>query len=51
MAHPSDWLELMVVSVLMQPVLWSWAAWLRRRKVAKLNEVTRLLEDIETMND
>jgi len=25
--------------------------WLRRRKVAELNEVTRLLEEMETMND
>lgn len=51
MAHPRDWLELMVASALMQPVLWFWAAWLRRRKVAELKEVTRLLEEIETMND
>jgi Na+/melibiose symporter-like transporter len=50
-AHPKDWLELVVATVLMQPVLWLGAASLRRRKVAELNEVTRLLEDIETMND
>jgi hypothetical protein len=29
----------------MQPVLWFGAMWLRRRKVAELNEVTRLLEE------
>jgi hypothetical protein len=51
MAHPTEWWELLVASVLMQPVLWFWVAWLRRRKVAELNEVTRLVEEIETLND
>ena len=50
-AHPTDWLELMVATVLMQPVIWCGAMWLRRRKVAELNEVTRLLEEMKTMND
>jgi hypothetical protein len=50
MAHPRGWLALLVISVLMQPVFWFFAGWLRRRKVAELNEVTRLLEEIETMN-
>jgi hypothetical protein len=47
-AHPTDWIEVLVVCLLMQPVIWSWAAWLRRRKVAELNEVKRILDD---MND
>jgi len=51
MTHPRDWLELIVACVLMQPVIWFWAAWLRRRKVAELNEVRRLLEEIETTNE
>jgi hypothetical protein len=46
MAHPSDWLEVMVASVLMQPVIWFWAAWLRRRKLVELNEVRKLLDEI-----
>lgn len=50
-AHPADWLELMVATVLMQPVLWFGATWLRRRKVAELNEVTRLLKEMKTIND
>jgi hypothetical protein len=50
-ANPRSWLALMVVSVLMQPVIWFFALWLRRRKVVELNEVTRLLEEIETMNE
>lgn len=50
-AHPTEWLELMVATVLMQPVLWLFATWLHRRKIAELNEVTRLLEAIETTND
>ena len=45
--HPIACLVLMVVIVLMLPVIWFGAMWLRRRKVAELNEVTRLLEDIE----
>jgi Na+/melibiose symporter-like transporter len=51
MAHPREWSELMVASILMQPVLWFWAAWLRRRKVAELNDVTRILEGIEETNN
>jgi hypothetical protein len=46
-AHPKDWLEVMVVSVLMQPVLWFGAVWLRRRKLAELNTVKKLLEELD----
>lgn len=45
-AHPRDWLELMVACLLMQPVIWFWAAWLRRRKLAELNEVRKFLKGI-----
>ena len=50
MAHPTVYLAMMLVIVLMLPVLWFGAMWLRRRKVAELNEVTRLLEEMEAMN-
>ena len=46
MAHPKDWMEVMVVCVLMQPVLWFGVAWLRRRKLAELNQVKQLLDEI-----
>jgi hypothetical protein len=47
-ARPRDWLEVLVACVLMQPVIWFWVGWLRRRKVAELNEVRKLLDE---MND
>jgi hypothetical protein len=51
MAHPTACLVLMLVNVLMLRVIWFGAMWLRRRKVAELNEVTRLLEEMDAMND
>lgn len=46
-AHPKAWIALLVVCVLMQPVLlWYGAAWLRRRKLAELNEVRRILDEM-----
>ena len=47
MAHPIACLALMLVVALMLPVIWFGVMWLRRRKVAELNEVTRLLEEIQ----
>jgi hypothetical protein len=49
--HPTVYLAMMVFMVVMLRVIWLGAMWLRRRKVAELNEVKRLLEEIETMND
>jgi hypothetical protein len=49
-AHPGDWEELLVACVLMQPVIWYWAAWLRRRKLAELNEVRKTLDEIDGNN-
>jgi hypothetical protein len=46
-AHPRDWLALLVVCVLMQPVLWFGAAWLRRRKLAELHEVETILVEMK----
>ena len=51
MVHPTAYLAMMLVIVLMLRVIWFGAMWLRRRKVAELNEVTRLLEEMQTMND
>jgi hypothetical protein len=45
--HPRDWAALLVVCVLMQPVLWFGAARLRRRKLAELNEVTEILDQMK----
>lgn len=46
-AHPKGWVALLVACVLMQPaVLWYGAAWLRRRKLAELNEVTKILDEM-----
>jgi len=49
MVHPRDWLELLVASVLMQPVFWFSAAWLRRRKLAQLNEVKKDLDEMNVL--
>lgn len=46
-AHPKDWVELLVACVLMQPVLWYWAAWFRRRKLTELNEVKQILDEMD----
>jgi hypothetical protein len=46
-AHPKDWEVLLVACVLMQPVIWYWAAWLRRRKLAELNEVRKTLDELD----
>ena len=41
-----EWEEVLVASVLMQPVIGFWAAWLRRRKLVELDEVKKILEEI-----
>jgi hypothetical protein len=47
-AHPKEWTALLVVCVLVQPVLlWYGVGWLRRRKLAELNEVKTILDEIE----
>ena len=51
MGHPTVYLAMMLVIVVMLPVIWLGVMWLRRRKVRELNELTRLLEEMETMND
>ena len=46
-AHPRDWLEVLIASLLMQPVLLLWAAWYRRRKLAELHEVKTILDEMK----
>jgi hypothetical protein len=47
-AHPKAWVVLLVVCVLMQyPVIRYWVDWLRRRKLAELNEVTKIMNEMD----
>jgi len=46
-AHPREWIGLVVACALMQPVIWYWASWLRRRKLRELDEVSRVLREME----
>ena len=47
-AHPKAWVVLLVVCVLMQyPVIWYGAVWLRRRKLAELNEVRKIMDEMD----
>jgi hypothetical protein len=50
-AYPAACFILMVIIAVTLPLIWLWVMWLRRRKAAELNEVTKLLEDMETTND
>lgn len=47
-AHPRDWLDLLVASVAMQPVLWFGASRFRRRKLRELREVKTILDEMDT---
>jgi hypothetical protein len=44
-ARPTKWIELLFLCVVMQPVICYWATWLKRRKLAELDEVKRMLDD------
>jgi hypothetical protein len=46
-AHPAAFFAMMVFIVLMLRLIWFGVMWFRRLKVAELNEVTRLLEEIK----
>jgi hypothetical protein len=47
-AHPKEWVALLVVCVLMQyPVIWYGAVWLRRRKLAELNQVKKIMDEMD----
>jgi Na+/melibiose symporter-like transporter len=46
--HPRAWAALLVVCVLMQyPMIWYGAVWLRRRKLAELNEVRKIMDEMD----
>lgn len=47
-AHPKAWVVVLVACVLMQyPMIWCGAAWLRRRKLAELNEVKKIMDEMD----
>ena len=47
-AHPKDWEVVLVACVLVQyPVIWYGAACLRRCKLAELNEVKKILDEMD----
>jgi uncharacterized membrane protein len=50
-AHPIGCLALTAIIAVMLPVIWLGAMWFRRHKAAELNELTRLLEEMQTVND
>jgi hypothetical protein len=31
----------------LQPVIWYWADWLRRRKLAKLNKAKKIMHEVD----
>ena len=46
--HPRAWTALLVVCVLMQyPMIWYGAVWLRHRKLAELNEVRKIMDEMD----
>src|SRR3984885_7670555 len=47
-AHPKAWVVVLVVCVLMQyPLIWYGAVRLRRRKLAELNEVEKIMNEMD----
>lgn len=44
-AHPAKW-ALLMVNVLMLPAIFFWLAWYRRRKLAELNEINKILDEM-----
>jgi hypothetical protein len=50
-AHPKLWVAVLVACVLMQyPVIWYAADWLRRRKLEELNEVEKIMNEMDEKN-
>lgn len=45
--HPNDWVEVLVACIVMQPVIWIWAQWLRRRKLSELANAKRILDELK----
>jgi hypothetical protein len=44
-AHPAK-RALLMVNILMLPAMFFWLAWYRRRKLAELNEIHKILDDV-----
>jgi hypothetical protein len=51
MAHPASCLALTLIILLTLPLIWFGVMWLRRRKVAELHAVTKLLKEMEARID
>ncbi len=47
MGHPTGYIAMMLVIVLMLRVIWFGAMWLRRRKLAELKEVKQILDEMD----
>jgi len=45
-SHPASWMVTLIASLFGLPAIFAWAMWLKRRKVAELNEVTKILADL-----
>jgi hypothetical protein len=43
--HPADWLEGVIASVFGVPLIFFWMVWRRRRTLAELNEVEKILDE------
>ncbi|HZP23879.1 MAG TPA: hypothetical protein VFB04_10555 [Terriglobales bacterium] len=45
--HPAEWVVPLVGSVLLVPVIFGWTAWFRRHKLRELEEVNKILGEID----
>ncbi|HKF51949.1 MAG TPA: hypothetical protein VKB26_06530 [Candidatus Acidoferrales bacterium] len=48
-SHPASWIVTLIASLFGLPAIFAWATWLKRRKVAELNEVTKILADLRDL--
>jgi len=45
-SHPASWIVTLIANLFGLPALFAWATWLKRRKLAELNEITGLLDEM-----
>ena len=45
-SHPAVWIVTLIANLFGLPALFAWITWLKRRKIAELNEVTKILADL-----
>jgi hypothetical protein len=50
-AHPAEWLAPLVASFLVLPVIFFWSAWYRRRKLAELDQVEKILSEMKDQRE